>query len=267
MSVITLLSDYGLDSSTVGAIKGTLLKHAPRAVLIDLTHQIPPQSLLVARFELMTAYRSFPKGTVHLAIVDPGAAEGRRAVAFRTADFFFVGPDNGLFDGVLDIEPALEAVEFVTPALATRSFRGRDVFAPIAASLAEGAELGALGRPVLPETLARFDINLASRTQDGIHGQVQIVDHFGNLVTNIPGDWLAAPQWEIRIAGHRLTFCPTGCDRSGARLQAQVASHGFLQLAFEGDNCARRLGVTVGQLVVTQPIPEPRRAGGEVTRR
>lgn len=253
MALITLLSDYGLETSTVGVIKGTLHTLAPEAVLVDLTHQIKPQDLLAARFELMTAYRSFPSGTVHLALVNPGAMNGQRAVAFRTADHFFVGPDNGLFDGVLDIEPAIEAVELtVLPALG-RMFRGRDIYAPAAALLAQNRPLSSLGTAIDPTTLVRFAVDLANRTTDGIHGQVQKVDRFGNLITNIPGEWVLDRSWDVRISGHRFLFSFASCDREGGKLQAQVASHGFVQLIFDGDNAARRLGVGIGQLVVMQP--------------
>ncbi|UFP94702.1 SAM hydrolase/SAM-dependent halogenase family protein [Gloeobacter morelensis] len=254
MPVITLLSDYGLENSTVGTIKGMLLKLCPQATLIDLTHQIRPQDLLSGRFELMTAYRSFPESTVHLAIVDPGAAMGQRAVAFRTAAYSFVGPDNGLFDGVLDIEPALEAVELSLPTSSSgRLFRGRDVFAPAAAALALDKPLAHLGRAIDPQSLARFEVDLANRRADSIHGQIQKVDHFGNLVTNIPGEWVVEQPWEIRIGGHRFNFSIDSCEIAAGKLQAQIASHGFVQLMFEGGDCARRLGVGVGQLVVMQP--------------
>ncbi|AGY59005.1 SAM hydrolase/SAM-dependent halogenase family protein [Gloeobacter kilaueensis] len=255
MAVITLLSDYGLETSAVGAIKGTLMKGCPGVQLIDLTHQIQPQDLLAARFELMTAYRSFPEATVHLAIVDPGAMLGRRAVAFRTAQYAFVGPDNGLFDGVLDLEPALEAVEL--PGLQSppnRLFRGRDVFAPAAAALAAGKALSQVGRPIAPASLARFEVNLADRRADGIHGQIQRIDRFGNLITNIPGEWVGERLWEVRVLGHHFLFSLAGADPQGGRLQAQIASHGFVQLVFEGGDCARRLGVAVGQGVVMRSL-------------
>jgi S-adenosyl-L-methionine hydrolase (adenosine-forming) len=250
MSIITFLSDYGLESSTVGAIKGVLLKHAPHVNVIDFTHLIRPQDLLMARFELMTAYNNFPKDTVHLAIVDPGSEAMTRGVAFRTADYFFVGPDNGLFDGVLDLEPALDAVELVTPSVPYRPFRGRDVFAPAAAALASGAELASLGASIAPDSLARISVDLANYVQSNIHGEIQFIDRFGNLITNIPGDWVKAKTWEVNVAGHHFSFRSDGQAKNSGKLKAQVASHGFLQLIFEGDNCARKLGVETGQLVV-----------------
>jgi hypothetical protein len=257
VAVISFLSDYGLSSSAVGTIKGVMLRIAPDAVFVDLTHLIRPQDLLVARFELMNAYHSFPAGTVHLAVVDPDAPIRARAVAFRTREYFFVGPDNGIFDGVLDQEQVLEAVELKSPDTGMRLFRGRDVFAPAAAALAAGKPLSTLGEPILPEGLTRFKVDLASRQQETIRGQVQIVDNFGNLITNIPSDWVRDRQWEVRVAGHRFYYPARGTERG--RLQGQVASHGFVQLVFEGDNCAKRLGVTVGQLVVMQPLePSPK---------
>jgi S-adenosyl-L-methionine hydrolase (adenosine-forming) len=250
VSIITFLSDYGLESSTAGVIKGVLLKHAPQASLIDLTHLIRPQDLLMARFELMTAYSNFPKGTVHLAIVDPGSEAIARGIAFRTADYFFVGPDNGLFDGVLDLEPALEAIQLSTPLTSYRPFRGRDVFAPIAAALASGSELASLGGAIPPDSLARISVDLATYVQSNIHGEIQFIDRFGNLITNIPGEWVKAKTWEVNIAGHHFSFRSDGQAKNAGKLKAQLASHGFVQLVFEGDSCARKLGVEIGQPVV-----------------
>ncbi|MBC8122172.1 MAG: SAM-dependent chlorinase/fluorinase [Gemmatimonadaceae bacterium] len=254
--VITLLSDYGLDNSSVGVIKGILLKSCPGATLIDLTHQVSPRDLMAARFELMTAYQNFPSATVHLSIVNPVTASGSRAVAFRTRDYFFVGPDNGLFDGVLDIEPAIEAVELRTPPVLNRVFRGRDIFAPAAAKLASSQTLSDVGQPIDPQSLVRFAMDLARRKQEIIHGQIQRVDHFGNLITNIPNEWVIEHPWEVRIAGRHFHFSIQTCDlkEGDGKLKAQVASHGFVQVVFEGDNCSRRLGVGEGQMITLHPL-------------
>ncbi len=253
MSIITFLSDYGLESGAVGTIKGSIVKDAPDVRLIDITHLIRPQNLLMARFELMTAYRYFPVGTIHLAIVDPGAEAVMRGVAFRTADYLFVGPDNGLFDGVLDIEPALEAVELITPSLPYRPFRGREVFAPAAAALANGHKLSSLGRLIEPSSLERIDVDLAKRSLSSIRGEIQFIDHFGNLITNIPGDWVEENTWKVSIAGHHFSFRSDGKANNTGKLKAQIASHGFVQLVFEGDNCASKLDVEIRQLVILTP--------------
>jgi len=162
--LITFTSDYGLEDEYVGSVKGVLLGLCPEAVVIDVTHFIEPQDVDEAAWVLKAAFGSFPDGTVHLAVVDPGVGGPRRAIAARTTRGFWVGPDNGIFSGVFDLDGPAAVVEidrkrFLRPsasttaprpiaALASATFDGRDLFAPAAAWLANGRPLRALGRPM-----------------------------------------------------------------------------------------------------------------------
>ena len=133
--IVTLLTDFGIDDAYVGAMKGAILNLNPQASLIDLTHGVRPFAVLQGAFLLDSAWRSFPAGTVHIAVVDPGVGSTRKAIAFRAADHYFVGPDNGLFTFLS--EPISENVELPTPPEAAPTFHGRDVFGPAAARLAD----------------------------------------------------------------------------------------------------------------------------------
>src|SRR4030081_434402 len=143
--IVTLLTDFGLEGADVGAMKGAILTAFAGAAVVDITHGVRPFAVLQGAFLLDSAWRSFPPGTVHVAVVDPGVGTERKAIAFKAADHYFVGPDNGLFTFLND--PIGESVELATPPEAAPTFHGRDVFAPVAARLAAGAALAEVGRP------------------------------------------------------------------------------------------------------------------------
>jgi S-adenosylmethionine hydrolase len=225
--LITFTSDYGLEDEYVGSVKGVLLGLCPGASIIDLTHEIEPQDVEAGAWLLRAAFESFPDGTVHLAVVDPGVGGPRRAIAARTRRAFWVGPDNGLFSGVFDRDGPVAVVEIdrkrwlrpspatISPprvaSLAAATFDGRDLFAPAAAWLANGRPLRSLGRPLtrwtrVPDESPRTVRVLGtlkgragrpvSRTGERreafrLQGRVVRVDRFGNLITNIAVEHLA----------------------------------------------------------------------------
>src|SRR5438445_10720321 len=127
--IVTLLTDFGLDDAYVGAMKGAVLAVHARATLIDVTHGVRPFAVLQGAFLLDSAWRSFPVGSVHVAVVDPGVGTDRKAIAFKAADHFFVGPDNGLFTFLT--EPISEPSALAPPRGAAPTFHGRDVFGPV----------------------------------------------------------------------------------------------------------------------------------------
>src|SRR5947209_8968169 len=149
--IVTLLTDFGLDDAYVGAMKGAILTMHPKTTIIDLSHGVRPFAVLQGAFLLDSAWRSFPVGSVHVAVVDPGVGTDRKAIAFKAADHFFVGPDNGLFTFLT--EPISETVALATPPEAAPTFHGRDVFGPVAARLASGAALAGPGSARRQEAL------------------------------------------------------------------------------------------------------------------
>jgi S-adenosylmethionine hydrolase len=185
--VIALLSDFGSRDHYVGTMKGVILGICPDATLVDITHDLTPHDVLDGALELAAAYRFFPTGTIFLAVVDPGVGSGRRGIAADTGDYRFVCPDNGLLSAVTrDVSPkkVVELTErrYARPTV-SRTFEGRDRFAPAAAWLGKGIQLPALGRAI--STIQRLDIPQPVITADEIAGAVLRIDRFGNLVTNI----------------------------------------------------------------------------------
>src|SRR6266567_2035307 len=152
MRVITLTTDFGLSDWFVGSMKGVIFRINPRTTVVDLTHDLPPGDIRAGAFALAAAYRYFPKGTIHVAVIDPGVGTKRRAIAAQTADYFFVGPDNGVLSWALQREriKAIRALEnktyFLQPL--SQTFHGRDIFAPVAAHLTAGLAIRKLGRAV-----------------------------------------------------------------------------------------------------------------------
>jgi S-adenosylmethionine hydrolase len=237
-SVITLLTDFGTADSYVGEMKGVLSSLAPRAQLVDITHDIPPGDVTMAQLVLSRVWHRFPAGTVHLAVVDPGVGSTRRAVALTAHGHRFVGPDNGLFTTLL--EDAV-AVTLSVPPSASATFHGRDVFAPAAAALATGTALEALGDAV--GDLERRPLPFPRKQGRDIVGVVLQVDRFGNLVTNIARH--EVPEGGIVRVGTvvagplRRTFAEVAM---GA-VVAYVGSGGTVEIAVRDGSAAAAFGV------------------------
>lgn len=186
-NLITLLTDYGTRDSFVANIKGMILKTNPQAQIIDITHEIAPQDIWEGAFTLKSVYTQFPKGTIHLAVVDPGVGSGRRPLIVVTESYYFVGPDNGLFSLVY-LEAERLRVHSITAAhyfAATpgQTFHGRDVFAPVAAWLAKGISAGNFGDEI--SDFMKLSVPTTKVTDGTIDGHVVHIDRFGNLITNI----------------------------------------------------------------------------------
>jgi S-adenosyl-L-methionine hydrolase (adenosine-forming) len=252
MTIITLTSDFGMVDPYVGIMKGVILAIAPLVHLVDLTHDVPPQDIEEGAFVLESAMAYFPPGTVHLAVVDPGVGSARRPLLVTTGRAAFVGPDNGLFSRPLAESGArawaLDRPEYWLPS-PSGTFHGRDLFAPVAAWLATGTPADALGSPVddpvilPPRVPERFG-------NDQIMGLVIHVDRFGNLITNVPGAWLAGRRWTCEIAGQKIS----GPDHTYAavtrgELVLLVSSRGTAEIAVRDGNASQRLNVRSGAVV------------------
>lgn len=260
MAIVTLLSDYGLDNSTVGLLKGIILSLAPQTVLVDLTHQLVPLDLAAGQFELDRAYRAFPRDTIHLAIVAPGLARSSQPVAFRAGDYWFVGPNNGLFSPILGRETVHEVV-LLNPSVpcalgqlvSQGTFQGRDCYAPATGLLSAGRPLAELGSVLDPTQLQQLPGRPLQRIGDRMVATVQRVDHFGNLVTNLPAEWILNQVWRVRLAGHTVVFNPDQMA-VGQQLRVRIGGHGFVELIFDGGQANVKLGCGVGQKVELFPL-------------
>ena len=220
-AVIALLTDFGTGDGDVGVMKGVMLGIAAGAQIIDITHEVAPQHIHGGAWILAASYRYFPRGTVFTCVVDPGVGSQRYPIAVQAGEWFFVGPDNGLFSFVLAEQPVHEAVQASNPAyhlpVVSSTFHGRDIFAPVAAHIARGLPLAELGPPIASERLQRIDLALAGREDARIEGRIIHVDNFGNLITNIrlsmipdlfscSGIQATFPQRNVTISGRRRFF-------------------------------------------------------------
>jgi S-adenosylmethionine hydrolase len=244
---VTLLTDFGTDDGFVGAMKGVLATEAPQALVEDISHQVPPGDVAKASRVLGRYWREYPPGTVHLVVVDPGVGTPRRGLALEADGRLLVGPDNGVFGRVLSEATVWTAVDLsetdLLPAPSSATFHGRDWFAPAAALLAEGAPLQALGAHVMdPMTLVGPE---PSRVGDWLVGEVQEVDRFGNLATNIPGDE-AERVVLVEMMGTRIARHGTYGDAEVGELLALLNSDGLLEVAVRDGSAARMLGAGPG---------------------
>lgn len=254
MPIITLLTDFGAQDYFVGAMKGVILSINPEVNIVDITHEIPPQDIETAAFNLLSCYQNFPSGTIHVAVVDPGVGSDRRPLAIACAQQFFVGPDNGLFSWICDREREWRAVRLSNSKFfhqpVSKTFHGRDVFAPIAAELSKGLAMNELGEPV--EDIVRLEPLAPKGIGDGmIEGRVIHIDRFGNCVTNLrPADLSANgnASWKLTIQGHEVSsFLEFFAEGEEADIFCIVGSAGFIEIAARNRSAAQILHVQRGQ--------------------
>ncbi len=257
--VLALLSDFGLRDHYVGSMKGAVLAVHADITLVDITHDIAPHDVLGGALQLAAAYRYFPVGTVFVAVVDPGVGSARRGIAADVGDYRLVAPDNGLLTAVFQETPPKKIVElterrYFRPTI-SRTFEGRDRFAPAGAWLLRGIELTALGRPITNPTL--LDLPRAHVDGNVLRGVVLRVDHFGNLVTNIDRRTLekftASQAFSIEADSHAVqrlvaTYAEIGADE----VCALFGSTDHLELAARSSSAAARLQLGAGAAVTVR---------------
>lgn len=254
--LIGFLTDFGIRDWYVASMKAIILSRCPGATLVDITHDIPPQDIREGAYVLRQAYRWFPPGTVHLAVVDPGVGGVRRPIALQADLHQFVGPDNGLLSRAISRARAVEAVllhdrRYALPRI-SRTFHGRDLFAPAAAHLARGLPLSALGPAVvdlvqLPDLLPGVSGSLLS-------GTVVHLDRFGNAITNILEQdlqsFLGGAPFEIAVRSLRLTAISDSYDSVPPGAPVAVFGSGDeLEISVSGGNAGRDLGIQRGDEV------------------
>ena len=236
--MISLLTDFGTADYFVGAVKGAILSVNPQAVITDITHEIAPQDIEAGAFTLLACYNTFPAGTIHMAVVDPGVGSTRRPIVVSANEQFFVGPDNGIFSYIYDREPShrtfhVTAEKYFRPSPST-TFHGRDIFAPVAAALSKGVNPEQLGPQIedevrLPALLEPLRI---------IH-----IDRFGNCVTNITRDVLNSEEGaSLTINGQTIReFRKFYGEAPSTSPFAIWGSAGFLELSINRASAAKVL--------------------------
>ena len=264
MSVITLMTDFGIKDGNVGVVKGVIWGICSTAQISDLSHMIGAQNIREAAYVLARSVPYFPKRSIHVVVVDPGVGTQRRPMAAQIGDWFYVGPDNGTLTGLLEraeqegwqadfveldqAEYWLQNVSYV--------FHGRDIFSPVAAHLANGVSLSELGSPFIGTI--RLELPKPEKTRDGWRGEVTHIDHFGNVSTNIRVENLgtAMNQKEsitVRLSGTEINgLVNTFGERPVGELIALIGSTGNLGIALVNGNAAAKLGVKQGnEILVT----------------
>jgi len=272
--VITLLTDFGLEDEYVGVMKGVILSLCPDARIIDISHHVAPQNVSEGAFMLHSAIRYFPAGSIHIAVVDPGVGTSRSIVAIQTQSHVFLAPDNGLLTLILGETPIDQAV-CVDPSRhgripVSRTFHGRDVFAPAAAHLACGIDFASLGPAVDPRSLLRLPLERAHITDGGdLAGSVIHIDRFGNLITNIDRHLLnlfsgsgPAAEVEIMVGRHIIHgISNTYSDATPGRLMAVIGSREVLEIAVNQGDAADRIGAKTGHPVLARKVKSGKTVG------
>ena len=260
--IITLTTDFGTNDTYVGIMKGVILSINPTVQIVDLTHAIPPQDIYEAAFAIYAAHRYFPKGTIHIIVVDPGVGSDRQAIVSHIDDVFFVCPDNGVLSYLLQNventrERSVQTVAIQNSAYflpdVSHTFHGRDIFAPVAAHLSLGVPLANIGPGVAD--LVQFPIPTPQVSGNRITGQIVKIDRFGNAITNISREALGgvlrdAVKYEIRVGAACLRRLNRAYADSevGAPL-AIIGSCGLLEIAVNGGSAEEQLGLKRGDAV------------------
>ncbi len=255
MSLITLLTDFGTEDEYVGVMKGVILSINPSAVIIDITHHIAAQDIVQAAYILKAAYPYFPEGTIHVVISDPGVGTPRMILAAEISDYIFLAPDNGVLSLISDHARKIIRVEnarYFLPSV-SRTFHGRDIFAPIAAHLSKGLMIESLGTAISSEDIKRLDIPLPQVSEKGISGKIIMADRFGNLMSNIGAEdlkYLGNQCLEIQFQ-HRTII---GLSDSYSAVKpgealAIIGSRGYVEIAVNCGNAAEYFNARKGESV------------------
>ncbi len=271
--LVTLLTDFGTQDPYVGIMKGVLYGRASRLRgIVDLGHELPPQDVPTAAFQLAHARPWFPPGTVHVCVVDPGVGSSRRILVLHDGRDVFLAPDNGVLGPLLErLQQGQEAgqggaggvweldIERFGLPERSRTFHGRDVFTPAAAHLVDGLAPSQMGAALDPGDLERFsfpDFQVQQGAHGGFTGEVLLVDRFGNLITNLPGRLFDESEaWILSAAGRRLPVRGTYAEARAGEALALVDSYGLLEIAIRNGDAARELEMGRGDSVSVSPAP------------
>jgi S-adenosyl-L-methionine hydrolase (adenosine-forming) len=247
LPVITLLTDFGTADYFVGAMKGAILSVNPAVTIVDISHEIPPQDIEAGAFTLLAGYDTFPAGTIHVAVVDPGVGSTRRPIIVSAGKQLFVGPDNGLFTYICDRESSdsvyhITAEKYFRPS-PSATFHGRDIFAPVAAALSTGVAPPRFG-PLIKDEV---------RLEAGDQTRIIHIDHFGNCVTNITRPDLKTKKVRLVVNGKTIRDFRTFYGESQSKSPFAIwGSAGFLEISVNGGSAAKILRAARGDSVIVR---------------
>ncbi len=259
--IITLTTDYGTNDHLVGTLKGVILKINPDVTIVDITHEVAPYDVLDGALAIASAYRYFPARTIHVVIVDPGVGTERRPLLVSGETQYFVAPDNGVLSLVYEQETALLVRHataehyFLQPV--SKTFHGRDIFAPVAGWLSKGWQSASMGEEI--NDYKRFALPKPKAADGVTQGTVLRMDHFGNLITNfrpddMPDGALKSGTLKMQVNGKEVKrLVETFAQGEPGEPVALVGSSGFIEIAVNKGNAARVVGAGRGAAVVVTP--------------
>jgi S-adenosylmethionine hydrolase len=256
--IVALLSDFGSRDHYVGVMKGVVLSLAVDVTLVDISHEVPAHDIRAAALELAAAYKYFPAGTIFLTVVDPGVGTQRRGLVAEAGDWRFVAPDNGVLTAVFQETPPRKVVELTERRYArptvSRTFEGRDRFAPAAGWLAKGGiQLAAFGRAISDYHV--LDLPRPQLEEGVLRGVVVRIDRFGNVVTNLDRRTCerltnGSSTVHLTVGGHSISrIVATYAEMAAGELGALFGSTDHLEIAALAANAAERLGIATGAAV------------------
>lgn len=250
--IIALLTDFGTKDYFVGAMKGVIFSINANVEIVDITHEIPPQNIKSAAFTLRACYRNFPRKTIFVSVVDPGVGSNRRAVLAETEDYFFIAPDNGLLSFAFEEAKNLRVFELTGRQFfaenVSRTFHGRDIFAPVAAHLSKGIETNRFGRVI--HDFVRFETAKPQKiSENEIEAEVIHIDRFGNLITNLKSEDLPE-KFYLEIGGEKIEkLRDYFAEAEKGEIFMISGSAGFLEIASFQDSAKDLLNAGIGRKI------------------
>ncbi len=256
--IITLTTDYGTNDNLVGVVKGVILKINPEVTIVDITHAVTPFDLLDGALAITSAYPYFPPRTIHVVVVDPGVGTDRRPLLVSGQNQYFIAPDNGVLSGVYEAEQNfivrhLTSEHYFAQPL-SRTFHGRDIFAPVAGWLSKNWQPASMGEEI--EDFKRFAMPRPKEADGVLKGVVLRVDGFGNLITNMRADDLSPESLEkgelkLQVGSHPVTrLVPTFASGKAGEPVAYMGSSGYVEIAVNKGSASKTMGIGRGTPVL-----------------
>ena len=258
-AIITLTTDYGTNDHLVGTLKGVILKINPDVTIVDITHNVTPFDLLDGALAIGSAYSYFPPKTIHVVVVDPGVGTERRPLLVSASNQYFVAPDNGVLSLIYERESDGAVVRhanvdhyYLQPI--SKTFHGRDIFAPVAAWLSKGWQTASMGDEIAD--FKRFAMPKPKETDGAWKGAVLRTDSFGNLITNFRAEDLPASAMEsgtiqLQVGAHQVTrLVDTFARGNNGEAIAYVGSSGYIEIGVNKGSASKTLGLGRGTPVL-----------------
>lgn len=255
MKLITLLTDFGLKDGYAGVMKGVILDKEPSAGIIDITHDVPRQDVKSAMFLIYNTYKYFPRGSVHLVVVDPGVGSDRKIICVETDDYLFLAPDNGVLSWVISNEPGCRIYQITDPEAflpeVSSTFHGRDIFAPVAARLVSGTSPSSIG--IVYDQPKLEDFPEVTLTESGYFEVTVIyIDIYGNITTNLDNKFFDQIEYLTRSSGEALMISGGECYSAvpNSRGLFYKGSSGFIEIAVNQGSAAREFSISNREIIL-----------------